>query len=914
MLLKKLIINTPFTYHKKKISGLSIDSRDVKKNNLFFSLEKNKIKRDKYIKDALKKGAIVITSYKYILKENVIRVDKKKITTLLAYACQKFFRKKPKNIIAVTGTNGKSSVADIFRQLLCLNHVPVASIGTLGIYINSKKKESNLTTPDIITLHKTLQKIKKKGIENVIIETSSHGLKQGRLNGIYFNIGIFTNFSRDHLDYHKSIKEYFNSKMLLLNSHMKKNKYFLVENDIPEIKKIKKILKKNRLRLFNLENFKRKIGKINNKNFFTDFQYSNIFFAAGAAQLIGLPVKKIKEKIKILKPVMGRLEKIKTLKNKSEIFIDYAHTPDALNKKKKNLKSSNQKITLLFGCGGQRDKGKRSIMGKIANRYCDKIYITDDNPRFENPKKIRKSIAKSIDKKKYIEVDDRTKAITDSIYSSMPKERILIAGKGHETVQDYGSYSYNISDKEIVLKAKEKDTSTQEKINKEIFEKVLSKKTKKGFKRLIIDSKIAKRGDLFVAIKGQYKDGHNYIKESFLKGCIGAVTSKKIKSSKKTYKVKNTLSFLNSFGSLKRDNSNSMFIGITGSSGKTTVKTILAKILSLYGNTYFSPKSYNNHIGVPLSLSNIDLTSDFCVFEIGMSKKNEINSLSKLIKPHIGIITNIGEAHLENFDSIKGIADAKSEIITNIVDGGTLILNRDDKFFDYLLKKANYKKLNIISFGTNSNADIYIKKISGKKVYIKVLTETYIFEINNKTQNILMSFLCCISVLKTLNLDLKKISKINHLLYNIEGRGKIHKVKRYNKVFNLIDESYNANPSSTKNAIKNFSEIKTNGKKYFIFGDMLELGKKTHFFHKDISKFINNSKVDKTFTFGKKTLTTYKYLNKKKKGNVFQNLGDFDLIMKDLLKHDDYLMIKGSNASNVKKFSKALIGGYKNVI
>ena len=180
--------------------------------------------------------------------------------------------------------------------------------------------------------------------------------------------------------------------------------------------------------------------------------------------------------------------------------------------------------------------------------------------------------------------------------------------------------------------------------------------------------------------------------------------SSKIKNkNKKIIKVKNSISFLNSFAKNKRDHTLSKVISITGSAGKTSLKNLLRELLEIFGKTYSSPKSFNNHIGVPISLSNLTYNDKFSIFEVGMSKAGEINKLTKLIRPNIGVITNIGEAHLENFKNISGIAKAKSEIIENIQSGGTIILNRDDKFFNYLYKKAKIYQLKVITFGKIKN-------------------------------------------------------------------------------------------------------------------------------------------------------------------------------------------------------------------
>ena len=294
-----------------------------------------------------------------------------------------------------------------------------------------------------------------------------------------------------------------------------------------------------------------------------------------------------------------------------------------------------------------------------------------------------------------------------------------------------------------------------------------------------------------------------------------------------------------------------------------------------------------------------------------MSKSGEINFLSNLVKPHIGIISNIGEAHIENFKSLKDIASAKGELIDNISKNGSIILNRDDKYFKFLEKKAKQKNLKILTFGFSKESDICLeKKIESNKktqVKVKILNRFFSFKIGNvNVYNVLAS----LAILKQLNLDPSKILKIFRNYEPTEGRGKIYKIKRYKKFFKLIDESYNANPLSVKTAINNFNVIKKqNFKKYLLLGDMLELGKKSKILHKDLSKVINKSDIDKVFVKGDKVLVTYKNIVKNKRGNIFQQDEDIDFTLKNIISNNDYLMIKGSNATGLNNMSKRMIRG-----
>ena len=919
MLLKNLIKNPPKTMKKLKIKGLALNSKDVKKGFIFFAIKGTRFNGESYIDKAIKNGAIIIICSKTCkfksTKVNIIKT--KKVRNYLSEISSKFYKLKPKNIIAVTGTNGKTSVADFFYQILNANNIPVASIGTLGIRYREKFIKTNLTSPDVITLHKNLYKLKKNKIDNVIIEASSHGLDQNRLDNLNLKAGIFTNFSQDHLDYHKSMKAYIKAKLILFKKLLPKKSYVIADKSIKEYSILEKISKKRQLKLLDSNKIFNDIKKLS-LSLFGSFQKRNLSMAILAARLCNLNDTKIRRALKKIKNVDGRLELIKKYPNDIKVFIDYAHTPDALQEVIKSLKNNlNTNISLVFGCGGERDFKKRPLMAKIAKSFCDKIYVTDDNPRKENPKKIRKEIINHLKGSNYFNIGNRSEAIKEAISRAEPNEIILIAGKGHENYQDYGNKIISISDREIIKKLKiNKNVINQKKqnylFNSKILNKIIKSKKIYSFDGLAIDSRDVKKDNLFLAIKGKYNDGNQYISKAIKKGARYAVSSKKnIKHKNKIVKVDNPINFLNKFAKLKRDNCNAKILAITGSAGKTSLKNILNILLQKYEKTYASPRSFNNHYGVPISLSNLNSNHKFGVFEVGMSKSGEISQLSKMIKPNLAIITNIAEAHIENFRNIKGIAKEKSEIINNIQNNGTIVLNRDDKFFNYLNAKAKLKKIKIVTFGKSKQSDVRLIKIQQnskiKKITISVKDE--ILKLRIRDINI-YNVLASVAVLKELDLNLKKSIQVFKNFEPSEGRGRTHKIKRYKKFFRLIDESYNANPLSVKNALNNFSEIKKdNFKKYFLLGDMLELGKKTDIYHRELSRLINSSDIDKVFVKGKKSLFTYKNLNKNKRGNILQCNEDVDLILKNIIANNDYLMIKGSNATGLNIISKAMIKG-----
>ena len=277
MLLKKIIKNLKINIQKIDIEGLSLDSKQIKKNYLFFAVKGKKYNGEDYISSAIRKGArAIVCSTNCKIKNTKTPIIKvKNIKKAITGACKAFYHTKPKNIIAITGTNGKSSVAEFYHQILSAQKIPVASIGTLGIKTNNKITATNLTTLDIISLHRVLENIKSSGIDNVILEASSHGLEQGRLSGINFKTAIFTNFSQDHLDYHKNMKNYLSAKLILFSKLLGKKKYIITDNEIPEFLKLKKIAKKNNL---NLVTIGTKKSTIQFKSIRPNNNFQNIIF------------------------------------------------------------------------------------------------------------------------------------------------------------------------------------------------------------------------------------------------------------------------------------------------------------------------------------------------------------------------------------------------------------------------------------------------------------------------------------------------------------------------------------------------------------------------------------------------------------------------------------------------------------
>jgi len=653
-------------------------------------------------------------------------------------------------------------------------------------------------------------------------------------------------------------------------------------------------------------------------------QIKNLLMSILAASKSNIALKNILNSIKKIKPVPGRFEKVSNLKNNSAVILDYAHTPDALRVCLKNLKEQFllKKINLVFGCGGERDKPKRKIMGRIANNYCNKIYLTDDNPRNENPKKIRNEIKTQINRKKLIEISSRELAIKTAIKNIKSDEIVVVAGKGHEIYQEYKKKKY-FSDKDCIIKSiKEKNRKLNKNWKTNIIEEKLEGKLndKIIINNACINSKEVKKNNIFFGIRGKKIDGNKFANEAIKNGASISIIDKNYETKiKKKIKVKNTLKFFSECASKVRVSSAIIAIAITGSAGKTSLKELLGQSLSKIYKTTYSKKSFNNKYGVPISLFNINKKDKFGVFEIGMDKKGEIDHLSKIIKPNIGVITNISYAHSKNFKNLFGIAKAKSEIINNILKNGSIVLNADDKYYNFLRLKSQKRNLKIISFSKKNKANIKLEKINRLKnistLKINIYGRSRKFIIKRNAEVYIDNILASLAVISNcLNLD--SIGEKFFFNYNLpEGRGDYKYIRINKKNIHLIDESYNSNPLSLEFALNNFNKLKSNSKrKLILLGDMLELGKFSKKLHLEAAEIVNNIDINKVYVYGKKIVYTFNKIRPQKKGKILYSSKDvFNFLINDI-KDGEYLMVKGSNSTGLNTMTKKLKLGKINAI
>ena len=439
---------------------------------------------------------------------------------------------------------------------------------------------------------------------------------------------------------------------------------------------------------------------------------------------------------------------------------------------------------------------------------------------------------------------------------------------------------------------------------------------------LEFDSRKVQPGSIFFAMPGTKFDGHNFIDDAVKSGAIALIVQKSYKSSiynNKLIKVDDVYKtlILMAQAARKRVNDSANIIAITGSSGKTSTKEMISSALSTLGLTYSNPGSFNNHVGVPYTLVNMSRNIEFGVFEIGMNNSNEISKLARLVKPNIAIITNVSEAHIGNFKSIKEVIKAKAEIFEGLVDKGYILINRDFEHYNEIITYSEkLKNINMITYGLNNSSDIYlIERVvskKGQKITVSAYGKNYTYEINFDGLHQAINSLAVVGVLLILKCDVKK--GLNNLYKSTVpiGRGNKYDLLIDEKKSLLIDDSYNANPSSVIASLNMLNEIAVNNRKVLILGEMGELGKHSLLLHKKLYDYLINLNINLVIFVGKNTKNLYNI----SKNNIECSWSESaeQIIKSDidkLIKPMDTILVKGSRYMKMEVVVNYLRDKYK---
>ena len=462
------------TLQDVQITGLTADSRRVEPGYLFAALPSvtrgsGTDGRD-YIGDALARGAVaVLAPPGTMLDKTAQLVEDENPRRQLALLAARFYQRQPKTVTAVTGTNGKSSVVGFTRQIWAQLGLSAASFGTLGIDADGFAAGPSLTTPDPVALHQTLAALADAGIDHLAIEASSHGLDQYRLDGIAIAAAAFTNLTRDHLDYHQTEADYFGAKLRLFEQLLPPDGTAVLNADSPYYEEIRDAcrLADHRITSYGLNTSDIRIDDLSpladgsrlcvtiaRRTYETRlplvgaFQAYNALAALGLAIGCGAAADDAFAALALLKGVRGRMERVAQHPNGAPVYVDYAHTPDALETALVAIRPHVAgKLAVVFGAGGDRDPGKRAMMGQVAAQFADRAIVTDDNPRREDAASIRRQIITGCPGA--AEFDNRATAIAAAIGDLKPDDVLIIAGKGHETGQIVGTKVLPFDDAEV---------------------------------------------------------------------------------------------------------------------------------------------------------------------------------------------------------------------------------------------------------------------------------------------------------------------------------------------------------------------------------------------------------------------------------------------------------------------------------
>lgn len=917
----------------QQIASVTVDSRQAGTESLFVALPGAVNDGHSFISSAVVSGckAILCLPGRVSLQQaeelvvTVIEVE----NTATAYAkiAENYFGRPAEKLrcVAITGTNGKTTSTYLLEQVLLEAGQTVGVIGTVNNrYTNSKGEKktlkTNFTTPEAFLLQQLLREMVDSGVENVIMEVSSHGLAQSRIGSLQFDVAAFTNLSRDHLDYHLDMEEYFQAKRLLFSEHIKSNGIAV----LPVVAKEQSPTKAMLLQLhetcqksckttikwgesesadIRLESYGTALDEttitirtFSGRHFLSSplvgrYNIDNLLTVYGMSVALKIEDSIICKALSSATGAPGRVERVKTgsaWDSKGPVvLVDYAHTPDALKKVLETVAAlPRNKLFCVFGCGGDRDRGKRPLMGEIAGQLCDVVVVTDDNPRTENPDAIVSQILGGLNLSKltqlspskdrrlaagsgedhgYVVIRDRAQAIETAIRSASPEDIVVIAGKGHEpyqlTLQGKRFFDDRQEAKRVLF------SWTAELVARAAAGTPHSEnRSGKLLGPVVTDSRTFCRDGIFIALKGENHDAHDFVHQAVENGASCLLVEKKVdlqpEMEVSQIKVQDTQYALGELAAFRRRalaaQSQQYIVGITGSCGKTTVKEMVAAILSrrwpegsdFPADCVLKTKgNFNNLIGMPLSLLPLDVHHRAAVLEMGMNQPGELRRLGAIADPDISCITNIHGAHLEGLQSIEGVAKAKEELFAATKKSGLLVVNLDDKWVSALSRKyphqklrfsAKYQKKQQTGAGVpGENPDVWasdIKQTEGRFYTFslhyhsqEVEIELYIAGEHN-----ISNALCAAAIALATGANLAQVARG---LADFRPPDKRMQLLTAKSGFTIVNDTYNANPASMAAGLRTLKELGGDST-VAIIGDMLELGDTSRQAHFNIGRLI----------------------------------------------------------------------------
>jgi len=769
-------------------------------------------------------------------------------------------------VVAVTGTNGKTSSVQWIAHALSRNDKPCGTIGTLGAVLpDGRTLGGDLTTPDVLTVHRTLAAMRDAGAQAVAMEASSIGIEQGRLDGVRVALAAFTNLTRDHLDYHGTMERYEAAKARLFNwpgltaavvnaddeagrrliasmpAGMAMGYSLSDAAEIPAAMRARDLQATSQGQIFTLVSphgeaqiVTRLLGAHN---------VSNLLLVAGVLYKLGLPFAQIARELAATDPVDGRLQTVETVPVSTQttagrggplVVVDYAHTPDALSRALTALRAvavaRSGRLICLFGCGGERDPGKRPEMGRIAAELADHVVVSSDNPRTESPESIVEQILAGIPAAAKADVQvDRARAIMQTIWSASPDDVVLLAGKGHETYQDVGGEKLPFDDREwarlALLLPQVKGVST--------------------------DTRRIGTGELFVALVGENFDAHNYLDQAEGRGACAAVVAHAVSDAKLPQLVLgDTRVALMRIGAAWRAQFTLPVVAVTGSNGKTTTKEMISAMLAEWqgeAGRLATAGNLNNDIGVPLTLLRLRSEHRAAVFELGMNHPGEIAQLAAMAAPTVALVTNAQREHQEFMHTVEAVAQENGAAIAALPDDGVAVYPGDEPYSAIWDALAEPRR--VLRFGLQPGLDVYAEQILADvgATRCRVVTPVGVADLVlpvpglHNLRNALAAIASAIAAGAPLDCAVRALAGF----VPVAGR---MQHKHLSDGTLLIDDTYNANPDSVRVAIDVLARIA--GKRVLVLGDMGEIGDNGPALHAEVGNYAREHGLDALITLG----------------------------------------------------------------
>ncbi|WP_442596179.1 bifunctional UDP-N-acetylmuramoyl-L-alanyl-D-glutamate--2,6-diaminopimelate ligase MurE/UDP-N-acetylmuramoyl-tripeptide--D-alanyl-D-alanine ligase MurF [Parapusillimonas sp. JC17] len=860
-------ILTWLSRHVAPGANLCLDTRQLTAGDVFFACPGLASDGRAYIEQAVRQGAAAIVAHAPqdspggAVHASVPVLEVEDLPELLGQLAHRWYGEPSSamSVVALTGTNGKTSCVQWLASALNTDGVPCGTIGTLGVTLaDGTNLGGALTTPDVLTMHRSLAAMRKAGVQVVAIEASSIGLTQGRLDHVQIQIAGFTNLTHDHLDYHHSMEEYKAAKFRLFDWPGLRCSVINLDDAAGE--ELAGLLPASSVAGYSVRNHPQAAlraqdiqagpyGLVFNlvtpegtaqmlTRLVGEHNVSNLLQVAGVLRDMGWDLQRIARVLGGLTSVEGRLqvveapESIKTGVGCPMVVVDYAHTPDALERALRALRdiasARGGKLVCVFGCGGSRDSSKRPVMGRIAAEHADAVILTSDNPRSEDPAGIAAQIIAGMPQAPQVDLD-RASAILSVIWGASSDDVVLIAGKGHETYQETQGVRVPFDDREWARFA-------------------LS--WKQG---LVIstDTRSLAPGQLFVAIRGDTFDGHDYLEAARAAGaCAAVVERKQPEIGMQQFELGDTRQALIRISTVWRRQFGIPAIAVAGSNGKTTTKEMIASILRHWLGEECSLATrgnLNNDIGVPLTVLRLTARHEAAVIELGMNHPGEIAVVAAVAQPTVALVNNAQREHQEFLHTVEAVARENGSVFDALPKDGTAVFPGDDTYTAFWTKQAAGRKT--LRFGFERGFDVYADQIhvESDRTSFQIHTPAGAAGITlaapgvHNLRNALAAAACTLAA----GAPLQAVAQGLEAFHPVRGRMQPRPMAGG---FQLIDDTYNANPDSVRAAIDVLAQLK--GKKVLVLGDMGELGADSHALHAEVGGYAKDRGIDALLVHG----------------------------------------------------------------